>query len=384
MILKKMKYCEYSSLPKAWCFDEFNLGKINLLVGKNASGKTRTLSSIFNIANLVCGDVQLIFKTGDYALELENGTDKYKYMLKYENKAIIKETLVLNDVTLVDRGLDGTGIILFEENKNFLKFQVPNNQLACVVRRDSIQHPFFQSLYDWGKATRLYSFGTELGRTSFAVYNSQNSIDNPNLKEPSAADVVRIYKKGIDQYGNEYNNLIIKSMSELGYNIKDIGVEPNPDIKIINSLAELAGHMMFVVEEDIDTKIYQLKLSQGMFRCLSLFAELYYAKLAGNPDLIIIDDIGEGLDFERSTSLIKMLIDIAKNSSFQLIMSTNDRFVMNNVPLEYWQIIQRRGGHCKIYNYENSKRIFSNFEYTGLSNFDFFATDFNSIGQEDK
>jgi len=65
-------------------------------------------------------------------------------------------------------------------------------------------------------------------------------------------------------------------------------------------------------------------------------------------------------------------------------MSTNDRFVMNNVPLEYWHIIQRSGGHCKIYNYENSKGTFDNFAYTGLSNFDFFTTDFTSMGLNNK
>jgi hypothetical protein len=57
-------------------------------------------------------------------------------------------------------------------------------------------------------------------------------------------------------------------------------------------------------------------------------------------------------------------------------MSTNDRFVMNNVPLEYWQVIQRDGGKCKIFNYKNSKEKFDDFEYTGLNNFDFLATDF--------
>jgi hypothetical protein len=51
------------------------------------------------------------------------------------------------------------------------------------------------------------------------------------------------------------------------------------------------------------------------------------------PATILIDDIGEGLDFDRSSRLIKLLIEIAeKNENIRLIMSTNDRFVMNAVP----------------------------------------------------
>jgi energy-coupling factor transporter ATP-binding protein EcfA2 len=95
------------------------------------------------------------------------------------------------------------------------------------------------------------------------------------------------------------------------------------------------------------------------------------------PTTILIDDIGEGLDFERSTKLIEILIELAeKNDSIQLIMSTNDRYVMNKVPFKYWQLIDRKGSECKVYNYQNSREIFEEFKYTGLNNFDFLATDF--------
>ena len=57
-------------------------------------------------------------------------------------------------------------------------------------------------------------------------------------------------------------------------------------------------------------------------------------------------------------------------------MATNDRFVMNNVPLECWTVLQREGQKCAVYNYNNSKDFFEEFKFTGLNNFDFFATDF--------
>jgi ABC-type lipoprotein export system ATPase subunit len=49
---------------------------------------------------------------------------------------------------------------------------------------------------------------------------------------------------------------------------------------------------------------------------------------------VLIDDIGEGLDYERSSNLIKLLLKKMKKESIQLIMSTNDRFVMNNIPYD--------------------------------------------------
>ena len=66
----------------------------------------------------------------------------------------------------------------------------------------------------------------------------------------------------------------------------------------------------------------------------------------------------------------------AKDSSIQLIMTTNDRFVMNQVPLEDWSVLQRQGSHVRVLNYANSRDLFEEFKFTGLSNFSFLETDF--------
>jgi ABC-type antimicrobial peptide transport system ATPase subunit len=126
-------------------------------------------------------------------------------------------------------------------------------------------------------------------------------------------------------------------------------------------------------------------MSQGMFRALSIIIHLTYHSMMKTPATILIDDIGEGLDYDRSTKLINLLIELAeKNDNIQLIMSTNDRYVMNKVPFKYWQLIDRKGGECKVYNYQNSKEIFEEFKRTGLNNFDFLATDFINAEREQK
>ena len=103
---------------------------------------------------------------------------------------------------------------------------------------------------------------------------------------------------------------------------------------------------------------------------------IWCAILSGRPSCILIDDIGEGLDFDRSCALIELLMKKATHSQVQLVMSTNDRFVMNKVPLEAWSVLQREGGTVRVRNYQNSRAIFDDFKFTGLSNFDFLATDF--------
>jgi hypothetical protein len=138
--------------------------------------------------------------------------------------------------------------------------------------------------------------------------------------------------------------------------------------------------MIYIVEKGRTAMIFQPEMSQGMFRALSLLIQIRYNIRKKISTTVLVDDIGEGLDFERSSGIIKVIVDTAEENEIQFVMSTNDRFVMNGVPLKYWQVIKRNGGECVIYNYGNSKDVFDEFEFTGLSNFSFLSTDF--ISQE--
>ena len=91
---------------------------------------------------------------------------------------------------------------------------------------------------------------------------------------------------------------------------------------------------------------------------------------------VLLDDIGEGLDYSRASALVLMMIERASQHQFQLIMTTNDRFVMNGVDLEYWSILLREGSRVQVFNQKNSKKAFDEFEFVGLNNFDFFSSEY--------
>jgi energy-coupling factor transporter ATP-binding protein EcfA2 len=378
MILKTLKYSQFAGKLKEWHIDEFNLGKINLIVGKNATGKSRLLNIIGNLANLVSGDVKLVFSSGDYKLLFNHNGNTIEYDLRYDKTKINKEELIIDGNSFLKRGKKGVGTIkAVELNINNMKFQTPENELACVARRDSVQHPFFDDLFNWGKSFRHYYFGTPLGKDHYAIFIKSEKDKEFNLKDTNK--VVGLFKKGVKKHGDSFTNQIIKEMDIIGYKIDKIGVSPIPGMFVEGVPAkDIQG--IYVKESDLNDKTYQLEISQGMFRALSLIIQLNYSQLESTQSFILIDDIGEGLDYDRSTALIKLLIDKANKSPVQLIMTTNDRYVMNNVPLEYWSVIQRIGSLCKIFNYENSKEIFDNFKFTGLANFDFLSTEFYLTG----
>jgi predicted ATP-dependent endonuclease of OLD family len=369
MQLESITYAQHEGKPEEWRMTDFTFDNINLIVGKNATGKTRTLRVIGALGNLVSGDMKLTFRSGNYKVTFDKDGEKLTYLLKYEESKVIKEKFIVGSEVKLERGPGGKGKIYAVADKKDMDFQVPSSELACVNRRDNIQHPFFEDLNKWGKNLRLYRFGTSFGQ-EILIFGKEEGGKELNLKDTN--QTVEIFQKGTKKYGNRFVDAIKVDMAQVGFGFDDINIGAPISIILSGAISQLQG--ILVNESDLKGTTDQNSMSQGMFRALSLIIQLNYSLLASIPSCILIDDIGEGLDYERSSALIGLLVAKAKKSCVQLIMSTNDRFVMNSVPLEYWSIMQRFSDGSKIYNYRNSRKQFEDFELTGLNNFDFFTS----------
>jgi len=375
MFIRYIEYTQWEDQPKSWKLEGCTLDNINLLVGKNASGKSMTLNIINNLGHLLAGERKLFGSSNYKVAEFEKQDTKITYVLDCEMRKVIIEKLSIDGINKLDRAEDGVGEIYYEEENKRIKFQMPENEIVAFARRDIIQHPFLEDLYDWGRSIRHYHFGTKLGKDHLEINAKDEEKDKPRIIDPKDTNsVVNIFKAGKDQFGDEFTNSIIKDMSEIGYDLDDIGVTPVVKVTIPTAAGEAFG--IYVKERDLGDITNQQNMSQGMFRALSLITQLTYSEMMAKPLCIIVDDIGEGLDYDRSSALIKLLINKTENSPSQLIMATNDRFVMNNVDLKYWSIVHRTGNVSKMLNYRNSKKMFDMFEMTGLSNFDLFSSEF--------
>jgi len=372
MLLKSIQYAQWEGTSLEWRLEGCTPGNINLIVGKNATGKSRTLNIIGNLADQLCGDRSPSL-SGTYEVLFDKNGHDVEYTLKYKNSKVVRERLDIDGENLLTRGAKGAGRIYYEQLKQEVRFQAPQNQVVSVARRDSIQHPFLEDLYNWGKSTRHYYFGTDLGKSQLAsIVKDKARAERQVLNPKDTRMVVPMFREGRKRFGSMFTESLRRDMAAIGYDLTDIDVGPLVSVVFETNLpGEIVG--LYVQEADLKGKTDQSDMSQGMFRALSLIIQMTYSQMTGEASCILVDDIGEGLDYERSTALVKLLIERAKETSIQLIMATNDRFVMNNVPLEYWSVIQRIGSISKIYNYRNSQKIFDEFTLTGLNNFDFFA-----------
>lgn len=368
MQLKSIKYSEWEGTNQEWSLERLQLGQKTLLVGRNASGKSRILNVIHGLSVHLLGSKQAKL-SGDYLCEFEGGGVFYSYSLKMANSEVLSESLRVDGKLMLDRGSGGIGQIWAAQidGGSLIDFQTPPSDLAIVARRDTIQHGFLEEMHTWASTVRYFKFGTTIGKENFAIFRSGER----KFDERDQAAVVPIFRAGKSEFGVEFVDVIKADMAEIGYVLEN--VDMGTPVSVTGLPGEAMG--MVVKESDLPGITDQVSMSQGMYRVLSLLIHVNYFVLKRSAACLLVDDIGEGLDFKRSCELITLLRKKSEASKLQILLSTNDRFVMNEVPLEEWAVLQREGSHVRVKNIENSKEAFQAFKRTGLSNFSFFEFD---------
>lgn len=386
MKLDQFEYISNRGEPNEWRIDGCQLGNINLIVGKNASGKSKIVRVIYLLSELLCDGGKLGNRpTRKYEWHLlfdKDSEHQTEYFITIENGYITQEKLKIGEKIFLQRDKTGEGRIYAKELDKDIRFQTPTTELAVVKRRDTIQHPFLEDIYKWSSSLRFYEFGTQLGKDTLAKLPPTTELLKAKTDTKDSDYVVEIFVLGKREH-NEFTQRILDDMNGIGYQITKIETKVpsffKSNISPPENLDEDSDNLpkfLYVQEDGLKSVTEQSEISQGMFRALSLFIQINYAILSDQPSCIIIDDIGEGLDFQRSSAIIKLLIEKAKTGLVQLIMTTNDENIMNGVPLEYWSVIERQPGVAKLHNYSNSPEQFEQFKHIGLNNFDFFASEF--------
>lgn len=375
MPLNSLSYTEFEGDPRFWKLEQCDLAPINLVVGRNATGKTRVINVIDGLCRLLSGRSATIFQSGKYEAEITLSGKAYSLNMEFAHGHVIKESLKVDGTERLTRDHTGKGEIFYEAEGKSIEFQLPPTVIALQQRRDELQHSFVIELSKWALGAQTYLFGSSLGKDVLVgLGNLQTSVSQREGPR-EANDLVRAYTKAFEKHSKPFDMAVIADMQYLGYELTDVGAT---DIRQFPGAANLPFPEpiigMFVTESDRGVPLSQMEMSQGMFRALALIIHINIAAFDKQRTLVLVDDIGEGLDYERSAGLIDVLIRHAKESDLQVIMTSNDRFVMNRVPLEHWVLLRRDRAIVRAYTARNSQKQFEDFKYMGLSNFDFFAS----------
>lgn len=350
MILTSFEYKETGWELK----DLAPLKPVNLFVGRNATGKTRSIRAIRNVAQFLQNNDLKTDQSFETELKFGSKEDKswtMTYSFKITKDVVEKESLVVNGDILINRTK------LTAKYKN-TSVDPPSDKLIVQVRRDKSLYPDIEKLMEWAEGVVMVSC-SGISNSSFGIGKVANRYSFSNI---------------VDSLSAEEKKKVISLAKILGYNIAGI--------KVI----EIGNALRFVQLKERSVLLADTQLSNGMFRTLYLLCFIFFIKHDKKLSLLLIDDLGEGLDYRRSVDLGKMIFNDCKEYGLQLIASSNDAFLMDVVDIADWQVLSRNNGKVTSINSKNNPDLFRKFRMTGLSNFDFFSSDFidNYLNEQQK
>lgn len=327
------------------------LKTVNLLVGKNAVGKSKVIDAIFRMANIILQQdipfISTFYCSTTLAFKDEKETIEYHFT--YRLGTIKEEKLTINGEDLLTR--NGKETLL-----EGIPINPPIDKLTLHVRRDTIQYPYFEKIITW--AENVY------GQRFNEIEADRGSKTNSYLSPIHKDDLFTMVKA----LSPESTQRIIEQAQKLDY--------PLESIKTLNSVKTLK--IVLFREKGIGENLTIATLSKGMCRAISLLIQMEYLSTQNKPSLWLIDDLGEGLDYDRTVKLGRLLFEFCQERGIQLLASSNDTFLMDIVDLQYWNILERHGEKVTPINTTNHPDLFEDFKFTGLSNFDFFSSDYIS------
>ena len=340
----------FSYKTSGWELTEMNSLKLtNLLVGKNAAGKTRIIRALQNVTSYMRMESFLFqegfFKAKMQFANIEDANWWLTYMFEIEKGDVKAEQLIVCGKTLIKR----------DAQKALLRGDVinpPKDKLVAQVRRDKEEYPDVEALMEWAEGVIAISCSDI---NPYTILNGRPGYINPI---PFSA-LVEILSK-------EDKKTVIDEAKRLGYDLTDIA--------LVNANSELK--LVAVIERNIQNGILDFQLSSGMIRVLYILCFLEYVKHEKTYSMLLIDDLGEGLDYSRVIHLGRKVFKVCEQEIKQLIASSNESFLMDVVDIAKWQIVRRKNSKLSVINQTNMPELFNEFRMTGLSNFDLFSSDF--------
>lgn len=347
LLLRSFRY-----KTKGWELSEIKpIHQSNLFVGRNATGKTRAIKAMYNVASFMQSIPQSAFwvdNSFDTAFSFidpdhQGWTMEYSFQVK-EGK-IEKETFIFNGRRLIYRKKDNSQ---YDGNP----IDPPKEKLIVQVRRDRTLYPEIEALMSWVEGIFFVSCSII---NPYTILNDHPGFINPI---PFSDLVESLTESEIKK--------VLETSRELGYDVVEMeSVEYFTNLKLVA-----------VRERYFRSGFLNVQLSSGMLRVLYLLCFMHYIKHSDRISLLLIDDLGEGLDYSRATHLGRMIFQHCLQDNLQLIASSNDAFLMEVVDISNWQILRRKGSKVSSINKETHPDLFRRFKMTGLSNFDFFSSDF--------
>ncbi len=339
----KIQEITYHDRELDWGFAPIHFSNLTLLVGVSGVGKTQILKSIIALQKIANGgslngiewDISFLTKndaeyrwTGKFETqkmplsiiqdEEESEKDKFRIINEYlslNNKNIVER----NNNKIVFHGQDLPKLSPFQsvvdilsEEEDIAPVVDGFNKIIYSDQSRSVDAPYRIDIIDTSKK-----------------YSSLEKIKESNLP-------TQIKLALISNHIPELFKKIKDSFIEIFTQVEDLKIEPYESEDLPSFLAKYP--FVQIKERGVNNWINQNQLSSGMFRTLLHISDIY---LSADGTVILIDEFENSLGVNCIDIVTELLFE---NKNIQFIITSHHPYIINNIGMEHWKIVTRRGG----------------------------------------
>ncbi len=325
---------------REWRFEPIYFSNLALLVGVSGVGKTQILKGILNLQRIANG-ASLNGLAWDITFSTVNNVE-YRWQGEFETKKnlpiILNEEDETNEFRIVREHLLREKNVIIERTPNEIIFKgkitpklSPFQSVVEILDQEediSPIHQAFNKITSHNSRSFDYLYARNYLRLSTL---SKNDILLDNLKASDLA--LQIKLAFIYHYHSDIFNNIKRTFIRIFHQVEDIKITAVEDDKL-----SFTSFPIQIKEKGVNDWIFQNNISSGMLKTLIHISELY---LSPEGTVILIDE------FENSLGIncIDVVTDlIVENRNIQFILTSHHPYIINNIGMEHWKIVTRKGG----------------------------------------
>ncbi|MEC4882653.1 MAG: AAA family ATPase [Scytonema sp. PMC 1070.18] len=342
MKIQKVTYYDHEL---EWRFEPIEFANFTLLVGASGVGKTQILESINKLQKIANGE-SLNGVEWDTIFSVDNSI--YQWQGEFEAKKV--SSLIKDDESEKNSHFR----ILREKLSKEGKLIIERRNSEIIFKGDKLPKLSpFQSIVDiFSEEEDITPVKNGFKKIIYSNPLRENSIDvimYPKIysslsSKPSSLEEIREMNLPIQlklaltyKYVPWVFNKIKENFINIFFQVEDIKMDPDEnDDHLFIMLAEYP--FIQIKEKGVNHWIKQRQISSGMLKTLLHISEIY---LYPEESIILIDEFENSLGVNCIDVVIDLLLE---NRNTQFIITSHHPYIINNIAMEYWKIVTRKGG----------------------------------------
>ncbi|MBD2268969.1 ATP-binding protein [Dolichospermum flos-aquae LEGE 04289] len=356
----KIQSFKFSNNKENWHIQEVKFESLNLLVGGSGVGKTRILKAL----NLICDTAKGVNRNLDdleWSINFSHLGQNYRWELKSSSSK--KEEIFLNVNESEQTEIIYEKLVRYDDDseleiliRTISDSKFNNEKLPKLKRTESAITLLSEEnlIIPVLQAFRRLIFNFETAETQRfmlkADYDDLTQIIN-KLEEFSDKINISRFK---EIFTGSLSLPVIKSFclqkflpddfNEIKEYYIDVFSEVN-DVRVSSERTSDGDFRLFleIQENGVEDWIPQQRISSGMFRTLIFLIEVITAP---EESVILIDEFENSLGINCMAELTDFILD--KSSDIQFILTSHHPYIINNIPWDNWQIVNKSGNKVRV------------------------------------